>query len=82
MTPLIFWMFIQFLVGLWILISPFVVGYHGMMNMTVNSMIVGAIVTLVALGVVFFHRSVCECEPMEERKQPDKWTFPNLIVLI
>jgi hypothetical protein len=68
MVPLIFWMFIQFLVGLWIFISPFVLGYRGMMKTTANSMIVGAIVALVALGVAFFHKSVCGYESIEEKK--------------
>lgn len=55
-------------VGLWIFISPFVLGYRGMMKTDAHSMIVGAIVVLVALGVAFFHKSVCGYESMEEKK--------------
>jgi hypothetical protein len=66
MVPLIFWMFIQFLVGLWILVSPFVLS-RGMISPTANRTITGAIVVLVAIGVAIFNKNMCACEPGEKK---------------
>jgi len=66
MVPIVFWMSIPFLVGLWVLVSPFALS-RGMISTTANSMIAGAIVVLVALGVAFFNKNVCGCEPVEKK---------------
>ena len=66
MVPSVFWMFIQFLAALRVLVSPFALS-RGMISTTPNSMIAGAIVVLVALGVAFFNKNVCGCEPVEKK---------------
>ncbi|MFB3887745.1 MAG: SPW repeat protein [Thermodesulfobacteriota bacterium] len=60
MTKLIYWMVFQVLVGIWLFISPYVIGYSGeMTTMTTNNMVFGAIVTLLGLGIAFFNEEVC-----------------------
>jgi hypothetical protein len=66
MVSSIFWMFVQSIVGLWVFVSPFVLS-HRMISATANIMIAGTSVVLVAMGVAFFNKNVCGCEPMEKR---------------
>jgi hypothetical protein len=60
MTRLIYWMVFQILVGVWLFVSPYVLGHSGeMTTMTTNSMIFGAVVALLGLGIAFFSDKVC-----------------------
>lgn len=68
MAPLIFWMLIQIIVGIWLFISPYVLGDGEMSAMTTNSMVIGAIVALVGLGVAFFSKAVCGYEHAGEKR--------------
>ena len=61
------WMIFQILVGIWLFISPYVLGFSDMRGATTNAMIFGAVVFLVGLGMAFFNRSVCGLQH-EERK--------------
>lgn len=47
------WMAFQLLVGIWMFISPFVLGY-GDSSLATNNMIFGAIVFILGVGTVFF----------------------------
>ncbi len=39
---------VDFLIGLWAMVSPWVLGYSGMRNLTVNAVVVGLIVAVLA----------------------------------
>lgn len=67
MKRLIYWMTFQMAVGVWLFISPFVLGYKGETAVALNNMLFGAIVVLFGLGVSFYayyrdemHRSLDE----------------------
>jgi len=49
------WMLFQLLVGIWMFISPFVLGY-GDTPLATNNMIFGVIVVILGIGTVFFER--------------------------
>ncbi len=59
---LIGWMVFQILVGIWLLISPFVLGFSETRGPDVNSIIFGIVVILIALGMSFFSDRVCGAE--------------------
>lgn len=59
---LIGWMIFQILVGIWLFISPYVLGFKEMTNASINTMIFGAIVVLIGLGMSIFNKSVCGVE--------------------
>jgi|OpeIllAssembly_1097287.scaffolds.fasta_scaffold236775_1 ABC-type uncharacterized transport system permease subunit len=60
MAKLAYWMVFQILIGAWLFASPFIFGYSGeMTTMTTNSMIFGAVVALLGLGIAIFHKEVC-----------------------
>lgn len=50
MKNLFYVMVFQVLVGIWLIISPFVLGYREITNMTANDLVFGAIVVI--LGIV------------------------------
>jgi hypothetical protein len=56
---LVGWMIFQILVGIWLFISPFVLGFKEMTNASTNTMIFGAVVVLIGLGMSIFNKSVC-----------------------
>ena len=56
------WMIFQILVGIWLFISPYVLGFRDTMNASVNSMILGAVVVLIGLGMSIFSKNVCGVE--------------------
>jgi len=67
MKSLIYWMTFQMGVGLWLFISPFVLGYKEEAAVAANNMLCGAIVVLFGLGVSLYayyrdemHRSLDE----------------------
>ena len=53
MGSLRYWMIFQVLVGIWLAVSPFAFGYKEITSMTINSLIVGAIVAILGLVVAF-----------------------------
>ncbi|MFB3885686.1 MAG: SPW repeat protein [Thermodesulfobacteriota bacterium] len=53
MKNLFYWMVFQVLVGIWLVISPFVLGYRQITNMTINDLVFGAIVAIIGIGVAF-----------------------------
>jgi hypothetical protein len=53
MGSLRYWMIFQVLVGIWLAVSPFALGYRGITSMTINSLILGGIVAILGLVVVF-----------------------------
>ena len=60
MAKLAYWMVFQILVGVWLFLSPFVFGQSAeMTSTTTNSMIFGAVVALLGLGIAFIHKEVC-----------------------
>ncbi len=59
---LIGWMVFQVLVGIWLFVSPYVLGFREMTNATTNTMIFGAVVVLIGLGMSIFNKSVCGME--------------------
>ncbi len=47
------WMVFQMLVGIWLFISPFVLGYRDTI-LAVSNMIFGAIIVILGVGTTFF----------------------------
>ncbi len=54
MKKLIYWMTFQMAVGVWLFISPFVLGYREEARVALNNMLLGAIVVLFGLGVSLY----------------------------
>jgi hypothetical protein len=67
MAKLTYWMIFQIMVGIWLFISPYILG-EGMTSMTKNNMIFGAVVILVGLGMAFFSGKVCAAIQHPEKK--------------
>lgn len=51
MESLRYWMIFQILVGIWLIVSPFALGFREITGMTVNDVILGAIVAILGLAV-------------------------------
>jgi len=51
MGSLRYWMVFQILVGIWLIVSPFALGFREINSMTVNDVILGAIVAILGLVV-------------------------------
>jgi hypothetical protein len=64
---LIGWMIFQILVGIWLFISPYVLGFSETRSADINSMIFGAVVVLLGLGMSLFSESVCGFEGAERK---------------
>ena len=56
------WMIFQILVGIWLFVSPYVLGFRDTTNATTNSMVFGAVVVLIGLGMSIFSKNVCGLE--------------------
>jgi hypothetical protein len=54
MKSIIYWMTFQILVGIWLFISPFVLEYKAETAVAFNSMLFGAIVVILGLGVSLY----------------------------
>ncbi len=52
-SPL-YWLGFQILIGIWIFVSPFVLGDRDPIGMALNNMIFGAIVVILGFGVSFY----------------------------
>lgn len=53
MGGLRYWMIFQVLVGIWLIVSPFALGFREITSMALNSIILGAIVAILGLFVAF-----------------------------
>ena len=53
MGSLRYWMIFQVVLGIWLIISPFALGFREISSMTVNDVILGAIVAILGLVVAF-----------------------------
>ncbi len=53
MESLRYWMIFQVLVGIWLIISPFVLGFREIPTMTANDVVFGAIVAILGLVMAF-----------------------------
>jgi hypothetical protein len=51
MASLRYWMIFQILLGIWLIVSPFALGFREITSMTVNDVILGAIVGILGLVV-------------------------------
>lgn len=51
MGGLRYWMVFQILLGIWLIISPFALGFREITSMTVNDVILGAVVAILGLVV-------------------------------
>ncbi len=60
MKSLGYWMFLQMLIGGWLLISPFVLGFEEMRGLAASNAIVGAAVVILGLGVILYNALGCE----------------------
>jgi len=66
-----YWAVFQALLGIWLFISPFAIGFEELTPTAINSMIVGAVVAVTGLGAFlfeFYHREgICKLEEIEKR---------------
>ena len=70
MNRIQYWMVFQVLSGIWLFISPFVMGYKEMTDVAMNNMVVGAFVVILGLGVSLheYHREAfCPMQPAEKK---------------
>jgi hypothetical protein len=51
MESLRYWMVFQILLGIWLIVSPFALGFREITSMTVNDVILGAVVAILGLAV-------------------------------
>jgi len=54
MRGLIFWMGFQMAIGIWLLISPFVLGFRDFMGLPLSNMICGAVVFILGSGIFLY----------------------------
>jgi hypothetical protein len=55
-----YWMFLQMLIGCWLLISPFAMGYEEMKGLVASNMLLGAVLVIIGVGVILFNALGCE----------------------
>lgn len=48
-----YWMIFQVVLGVWLIVSPFVLGFREITSMSLNDMILGAVVALLGLVMAF-----------------------------
>ncbi len=53
MGSLRYWMIFQVVLGIWLIVSPFALGFREISSMTINDVILGAIVAILGLVVAF-----------------------------
>jgi hypothetical protein len=46
-----YWMIFQVVLGIWLIVSPFALGFREVTSMAINDVIVGAVVTILGLAV-------------------------------
>jgi len=74
MRSLIYWMILQILIGIWLFISPFLMGFRELTRVAVNNMVFGAIVVILGIGVSLYEsyhqeESLSGMEPMEHAEK-------------
>jgi hypothetical protein len=57
MRNLVYLMVFQILVGIWLMVSPFVLGYREITGLITNNMIFGAMVLVIAIGVAYLQKA-------------------------
>ena len=66
-----YWAVFQTLLGIWLLISPFAIGFERLTPSALNSMVVGAVVAVTGAGAFlfeYFHREgICKLDEVERR---------------
>ncbi|NWF91868.1 MAG: SPW repeat protein [Syntrophaceae bacterium] len=67
MRNLIYLMVFQILVGIWLMVSPFVLGYREITSLTTNNMIFGAIVLILGIGVIYYQKLYPGIEQMTKK---------------
>lgn len=60
MKSIAYWMFFQMFIGCWLLISPFVMGYEAMKEVTAGNMLAGAVLVILGLSVIIHNAFDCE----------------------
>jgi hypothetical protein len=60
MKSIAYWMFLQMFIGVWLLISPFVIGYEEMRGLVANNMIIGGFLVTLGLSVILYTAFECE----------------------
>jgi hypothetical protein len=51
MGSLGYWMIFQVVLGIWLIISPFALGFREVTGMAINDVIVGAVVAILGLAI-------------------------------
>ncbi len=59
MARLVYLMVLQILIGIWLVISPFILRHRGGMPLSTNSLIFGIVIILLGLGIALFSRKAC-----------------------
>ncbi len=67
MKTLFYLMVFQILVGLWLMISPFILGYRELTSLVANNLIFGAIVLLLGIGGLYYQRTTPGIEGMAKK---------------
>jgi hypothetical protein len=53
MKVLRYWMYFQVLLGIWLFVSPYALGYRELTGMTINDMVLGILVVILGLVGAF-----------------------------
>jgi hypothetical protein len=53
MDSMRYWMIFQVVLGIWLVISPFALGYREITSMTINDIILGVMITILGLVMAF-----------------------------
>ncbi len=67
MKNLYYLMGFQILVGLWLMISPFILGFREFTGIVANNLIFGAIVLLLGIGALYYQRTAPGIEGMAKK---------------
>lgn len=67
MKNLFYLMVFQILVGLWLMISPFILGFREFTSIVTNNLIFGAIVLLLGIGGLYYQRTAPGIEGMAKK---------------
>jgi len=66
-----YWGIFQAILGIWLFISPFAIGFEDLTPIALNNMIVGGVVGLTGIGAFLFeiyHRGeICRLDEMQKR---------------
>lgn len=54
MKGLLYWMIFQIILGIWLFVSPFVLGFMDDTRLAVNNMVLGVLVTILSFVVLRF----------------------------